>query len=101
MTLGGCETFNGPTNRFLPPESSVVLDPVQAPIIRVGDDARVAWKKEEAARKEANSRLVRSRGIYRGIRKTYGGKLVASKQSPKQLLKNRFLSMRFRELAQQ
>lgn len=52
----------------------MVLDPVPVPMIRVGDDARVAWKREEAARQEANARLVRSRMIYRGVRKTYGGK---------------------------
>ena len=70
----GCQTGNAPVSRLLPPESSVVLDPVPAPVIRLGTDARVAWKKEEAARKEANARLVKSRVIYRGVRKTYSGK---------------------------
>jgi hypothetical protein len=49
----------------------VVLDPVTPPRIRPGDDARVAWKKEEAARKENAARLVRSRQIYDGVREEY------------------------------
>lgn len=68
--LPGCQHEDA-LKRMLPPESSVVLDPVAAPLIRSGDDARVAWKKEEAARKEANGRLVRSRVIYRSVRKAY------------------------------
>jgi hypothetical protein len=74
MILTACGTPGQIVNRTLPPESSVVLDPVAEPRIRPGDDARVAWKKEEAARIEANARLVKSRVIYRGIRKRYGAK---------------------------
>lgn len=50
----------------------MVLDPVPAPRNKVGDDARVAWRKEQAARREANSRLVKSREIYDGVRQSYG-----------------------------
>ncbi len=75
VTLGGCQTNgNAPVNRTLPPAADVVLDPVPAPLIRKGDDARVAWKKEEAARIEANERLVESREIYEGIAQKYEGK---------------------------
>ncbi|MBN8987407.1 MAG: hypothetical protein J0H42_04125 [Rhizobiales bacterium] len=49
-----------------------MLDPVSPPRIKVGDDARVAWKREEAARKENAARLVRSREIYEGVREAYG-----------------------------
>lgn len=75
MILGGCVTTGEPPiERSLPPPSSVVLDPVPVPVIRAGDDARVAWKKEQAARKEANNRLRKSRTIYSGVRDIYGGK---------------------------
>jgi hypothetical protein len=69
--LSGCASLPGPSSRTLPPESNVVLSPVAAPVIGPGDDARVAWKKEEAAREEANARLVKSRKIYRGVRASY------------------------------
>jgi hypothetical protein len=48
-----------------------VLPPAAVPNIRPGDDARVAWKKEEAARKENAARLIKSRQIYDGVRATY------------------------------
>jgi hypothetical protein len=51
----------------------VVLDPVAAPLIRPGIDARIAWKKEEAARREANARLIKSRAIYQAVRDGYAG----------------------------
>jgi len=73
ITLGGCVT-DGVVNRQLPPGDNVVLDPVPVPLVRPGDDARIAWRKEQAARREANGRLVRSREIYEGIRKTYEGR---------------------------
>lgn len=73
ISLGGCETFRAaaPTKRTLPPESNVVLEPAPRPRIRPGDDARVAWKKEEARADENEKRLVRSRQIYRGVRLQY------------------------------
>lgn len=75
MTLTGCATTAvAPVERSLPPASNVVLDPVPPPRIRPGDDARVAWKKEEAARKENAARLVKSREIYNGVRESYGAK---------------------------
>lgn len=59
---------------MLPPESSVVLPPAPKSDIRPGDDARVAWKKEEARADDNEARLVKSRVIYRGVRKKYGEK---------------------------
>ena len=73
VTLGGCVT-DRVVSRQLPPGDNVVLDPVPAPLVRPGDDARIAWKKEQAARREANGRLVRSREIYEGVRETYEGR---------------------------
>lgn len=73
VTLGACVT-DGVVNRQLPPASNVVLDPVPAPVIRPGDDARIAWRREQSARREANGRLVRSRQIYEDVRETYGGR---------------------------
>lgn len=74
ISLAGCATGNAPLSRSLPPESSVVLDPAPRAGIGVGDDARVAWKKEEARANDNESRLKKSRVIYRGVRKSYGGK---------------------------
>lgn len=51
-----------------------MLDPAPRAGIGVGDDARVAWKKEEARANDNESRLKKSRVIYRGVRKSYGGK---------------------------
>ena len=51
-----------------------MLDPVPVPRITKGQDARVALAKTGAALGEANARLVKSRVIYRGVRKTYGAK---------------------------
>jgi hypothetical protein len=71
--LGGCATTGqAPVSRQLPPESSVVLDPVPEPKLSKGQDARVALAKTGSALKEANGRLVKSRIIYRGVRKAYG-----------------------------
>lgn len=72
--LTGCQTTaTAPVERQLPPGSSVVLAPAAAPVIRPGADARVAWKREEAARKENEARLIKSRQIYDGVRQTYRG----------------------------
>lgn len=71
--LTACQTTGeAPVRRDLPPASNVVLDPAPAPRIRPGMDARVAWKREEAARKENAARLVKSREIYQGVREAYG-----------------------------
>lgn len=75
ISLTGCVTDGvAPVSRQLPPESSVVLDPAPKAKIGPGTDARVAWKKEEARADENASRLVKSRVIYRGVRKAYGAK---------------------------
>jgi hypothetical protein len=50
-----------------------VLDPVPVPVARKADDARVVLAKTGNALGEANTRLVKSRIIYRGIRKKYSG----------------------------
>lgn len=73
VTLGGCVT-DRVVSRQLPPANNVVLDPVPPPVVRAGDDARIAWRKEQAARREANGRLVKSREIYEGVRETYQGR---------------------------
>ncbi|MDX3966181.1 MAG: hypothetical protein QHD01_06215 [Bradyrhizobium sp.] len=52
----------------MPHESTLVLDEVPAPKVKPGMDARVAWKLEEAARKEANKRLRISRNNVRNVR---------------------------------
>lgn len=55
----------------IPHESTLVPDEVPAPDIRPGVDARRAWKMEEAARIEANSRLRIGRSNVRGVRIEY------------------------------
>ncbi|MGJ4951879.1 hypothetical protein ACQR07_26065 [Bradyrhizobium sp. HKCCYLS20291] len=45
-----------------------MLDEVPAPIIKPGDDARVAWRLERAARIQANHRLRVSRSNVRDVR---------------------------------
>lgn len=72
--LAGCATVADVPARELPPESSVVLDPAPKAGVRPGMDARVAWKKEEARANANEARLVTSRAIYSGVRKTYGGR---------------------------
>lgn len=62
-----------PVQRNLPPENSVVLDPVPEPSVK-GKDPRVAWALADAALVEANKRLVTSRTIYRGVRADYAKK---------------------------
>ncbi|WP_244423238.1 hypothetical protein [Bradyrhizobium sp. ORS 375] len=52
----------------MPHESTLVLDEVPAPKVVPGMDARVAWKLEQAARKEANHRLRVSRSNVRDVR---------------------------------
>lgn len=74
MTIcAGCTTASQVVSRQLPPESSVVLDPVPIPPIAKGQDARVALAQTGSALRQANGRLVKSRIIYRGVRKSYGG----------------------------
>jgi hypothetical protein len=48
------------------------MDEVPAPKVRVGDDARVAYHKEKAARIEANRRLRISRKNVRDVRTKAG-----------------------------
>ena len=63
-----------PVKRSLPHESIVVLPPVALPgRLQRGEDFRVRADRFEAAAKEANSRLVTSRGIYGRVRRTYSG----------------------------
>lgn len=52
----------------MPHESTLVLDEVPAPNVKPGDDARVAWRLERAARIEANHRLRVSRSNVRNVR---------------------------------
>ena len=72
--LIGCASLQGeaPVKRELPHESTVVLDPAPKPRIGPGDDARVAWKKEEARADDNAERLLQSKKIYRGVRKNFG-----------------------------
>lgn len=73
--LGGCATAVPTVNkRTLPSENSVVLGPVTVPALTKGKDARVALAETRSALKAANGRLLRSRTIYRGVRKSYGAK---------------------------
>ena len=69
--LPGCASVPDPGSRTLPPESDVVLSPAPATNVGPNTDARVAWKKEEARADENAARLVKSRKIYRGVRKSY------------------------------
>lgn len=72
----GCASVPGaaPVSRQLPHESSVVLPPVPLPgPLKLREDFRVRADRMEEAAKEANSRLVTSRGIYARVRRTYGG----------------------------
>lgn len=52
----------------MPHESTLVLDEVPAPKTAPGMDARVAWRLEEQARKEANMRLRISRSNVHNVR---------------------------------
>ncbi len=72
MICAGCATPGQIVSRTLPPESSVVLDPVPVPKLKKGQDARIGLAKTGAALGEANTRLIKSRAIYRGVRETYG-----------------------------
>jgi hypothetical protein len=74
MTIvSGCASLPPPVvvERELPPEASVVLDPVPAPPLY--GDARVILSKTSNALDEANTRLVKSRKIYRKVRQMYAG----------------------------
>lgn len=74
MICASCATTQspGPGSRSLPAESSVVLAPVVAPAVSVGQDARAALKVCTDGLKEANIRLGKSRAIYSKVRKQYG-----------------------------
>lgn len=76
MTCAGCAAGISPTvnQRTLPAESSVVLGTVAEPPLAKGKDARVALAEYRSALRSANGRLVRSRALYRGVRKSYGAK---------------------------
>lgn len=50
-----------------------MLPPVAEPAIARGQDARVALGHTRDALRQANGRLVRSRVIYDGVRRQYGG----------------------------
>lgn len=50
----------------------MVLAPVVAPAVSVGQDARAALKVCTDGLKEANIRLGKSRAIYSKVRKQYG-----------------------------
>lgn len=72
--LGGCATSAAPPPaRELPPPGDVVLDPAPRRPARPGDDARVAWKREEARADDNERRLIKSREIYTGVRDHYAG----------------------------
>lgn len=71
ISLSACKTTESvrPSPDFsVPHESTLVLDEVPAPKVVPGMDARVAWKLEQAARKEANKRLRISRSNVREVR---------------------------------
>lgn len=74
MTCAGCAAGLSPAvnKRTLPPPANVVMAPVAVPPLAVGKDARVVLAEHRSALKAANGRLVRSRAIYGGVRKTYG-----------------------------
>lgn len=55
------------------PDVPAFVAPVQKPPVKVGDDARLAWKKTGAALDQANGRLVQTRGWYLGVRKRFSG----------------------------
>lgn len=46
--------------------------PVEKPLVTVGDDARLAYRKMDVARSESNSRLSKFRAWYLGVKKRYG-----------------------------
>lgn len=71
MIVAGCATGRQVVSRDLPPETIVVLDPVPVPPLY--GSARVVLARTGNALEEANSRLVKSRQIYRGVRKAYKG----------------------------
>lgn len=72
-TISACSTVSPTVNkRTLPPETSVVLSPLPLPQVKAGMDARVSLAEHRSALRAANSRLSKSRAIYRGVRKTYG-----------------------------
>lgn len=55
------------------PAAPEFMAPIAKPVVKVGDDARLAFKKMDKALDEANSRLTNSRGWYGNVRKGYAG----------------------------
>ena len=70
----GCASQSQVVDRMLPPEASVVLDPVPLPDMIAGQDARVALAQSRSVAAQNITRLKTSRIIYRGIRKRFSGK---------------------------
>lgn len=50
------------------PDVPAFVSPVPKPAVKVGDDARLAWRKTDAALGQANGRLVQTREWYVGVR---------------------------------
>lgn len=73
-TCSGCETDGvGVSKRgILLPAAPAFMAPVPVPPVKVGDDARLAWKKTGAALSAANGQLAQSREWYIGVRGRYG-----------------------------
>lgn len=48
------------------------MSPVGKPKVTAGDDARLAYRRTDAALNEANNRLIKSRKWTLGVRQRYG-----------------------------
>ena len=59
------------SSRSLPPAGLVVMDPAPKAFIGPGDDARLAYKLEEARADDNAARLVASRGNYEAVASEY------------------------------
>lgn len=75
MICAGCSSLPPVVNRTLPPETTVVLDPVPTPPLAslAGKDARVELDRTRNINDENVARLKASRKIYRGVRKKFAG----------------------------
>lgn len=71
LMISGCVSGETAIQRSLPPASSVVLDPAPKTGVRPGDNAFVAWKKEEARADSNEDRLVKSKKNYTRVRNRY------------------------------
>jgi len=72
---GGCATTSGivtPKTAVALPAAPSFLAPIAPPAVKAGDDARLAWRKSDAALSAANGRLAQSRAWYLGVRARYG-----------------------------